>query len=237
MGKNIPVPAIERLSKIYTVVSGLKKSSKKRISSAELESLTGIQAHSIRKDLSLLSPVKSGKEGYSRDSLEELISATFGFNRKRKICVAGLDMLGMAILNNPDSALSGFEIAAGFDNSINRMEMITTKVPLYHFYEIEETVRRLEIEFAILAVDAEGAQKTADRLTAGGIRGILNFSPVILEPRLNLLVRNIYLLEELRLLSALLAQDFTPLAQDFIRPHGGQAEAPSLDTGNSEQYK
>jgi redox-sensing transcriptional repressor len=217
MGKNIPVPAIERLTKLYTVITGLKKSNKKRISSTELESLTGIQAHSIRKDLSLLASVKSSKDGYSTESLEELLSMTFGFERKRKICIAGLDMHGMAILNNPDSALSGFEIAAGFDSSINRLEMITTKVPLYLFYEIEEKVRQLEIEFAILAVDSESAQKTADRLAAGGIKGILNFSPVILEPKQGLLIRNIYLLEELRLLSALLAQGFA--------------------TGNSEQYK
>ena len=201
----LPVPVIERLSKLFTLASKLNSEGKNSISSAELEKITGIQAHSIRKDLSMLGPVASGKGGYSTDSLENLIKSTFGFEKKRKVCVAGLDMAGLEMLKNPDSSLSGFEIAAGFDSNINRMEMLSTKVPLFHFYEIEEKVRILEIDFAILAVGPENAHKIADRLISGGIKGILNFSPVILAPKQNIIIRNIYLAEELRLLSALLS--------------------------------
>lgn len=205
MKKLLPVPAVERLAGLFSLASRLSKEGKERISSGELEKITGIQAHSIRKDLSLLGPAESGREGYSTSGLANLISGTFGFDKKRKVCVAGLDMLGTAMLNNPDSALSGFEIAAGFDSNINRMEMLSTRVPLYPLYEIEERVRDRGIEFAILAVGPDLAQKTAERLVRGGIRGILNFSPVILAPAKDILVRNIYLVEELRLLSALLS--------------------------------
>ncbi len=206
MKKSIPEPAVERLSKLYALASRLRRGGKELVSSAEMELLTGIQAHNIRKDLSLLGPLDSGKGGYSTESLENLICSTFGFDRKRKICVAGLDMLGMAMLNTPDSALSGFEIAAGFDSNLNRMERISTKVPLYPLYEIEDRVRQHGIEFAVLAVGYENAQKTADRFIAGGIKGILNFSPVMLAPKKSILIRNIYLVEELRLLSALLSK-------------------------------
>ena len=205
MKKPVPLPAVERLTRLFTIARRVGDDGKEQISSAELEALTGIQAHNIRKDLSTLGPAESGKVGYAVGSLISLIGKRFGFDRKRKICVAGLDMLGMAILNNPDSGLSGFEIAAGFDSSINRMEMITTKVPLFHFYEIPEKVRQLEIEFAILAVDAGSAEKTAERLGEGGIKGILNFSPVPITGSRQVQVRNIYLVEELRLLCALLA--------------------------------
>lgn len=203
MSIHIPLPAVERLTKLFSLLQKIKKEGKEKISSAELGSFTGFHAHNIRKDISMIGALESGKGGYSMESLENVISSTFGFKKKKKVCVAGLDMLGAAMLSNPDAGYSEFEIAAGFDSNTNRMEMISTKVPLFHLYEIEEKVKALGIEYAILAVSPENAIKTAERLIAGGIKGILNFSPVIIVPKNGVQIRNIYLVEELRLLSAL----------------------------------
>ena len=203
MRLNISVPTIERLTKLFSLLQKIKKEEKEKISSAELSSLTGFHAHNIRKDISTIGTLEGGKAGYNPESLENIISSTFGFKKKKKVCIAGLDMLGAAMLNNPDAGSSEFEIAAGFDSNTNRMEMISTNVPLFHFYEIEEKVKELGIEYAIVAVSPENAIKTAERLIAGGIKGILNFSPVIIAPQNGVQIRNIYLVEELRLLSAL----------------------------------
>ena len=203
MSIHIPLPAVERLTKLFSLLQKIKKEGKEKISSAELGSFTGFHAHNIRKDISMIGALESGKGGYSMESLENVISSTFGFKKKKRVCVAGLDMLGAAMLSNPDAGYSEFEIAAGFDSNTNRMEMISTKVPLFHLYEIEEKVKALGIEYAILAVSPENAIKTAERLIAGGIKGILNFSPVIIVPKNGVQIRNIYLVEELRLLSAL----------------------------------
>ena len=199
---NIPFPAVERLTKLFSLLQRIKKEGKEKISSAELGALVGVHAHNIRKDISMIGALESGKNGYNMESLESSISNTFGFKKKKKVCVTGLDMLGAAMLNNPDAGSSEFEIAAGFDSNTNRMEMISTKVPLFHLYEIEEKVRELGIEYAIVAVNPESAIKTAERLIAGGVKGILNFSPIIIPPKNGVQIRNIYLVEELRLLSA-----------------------------------
>ncbi|MCL2792899.1 MAG: redox-sensing transcriptional repressor Rex [Spirochaetaceae bacterium] len=211
MKTNIAFPAIERLTKLFSLLLKAEQGGKEKISSTELGSLTGFHAHNIRKDISAIGSIESGKGGYSIKSLESLISSTFGFERKKKVCVAGLDMLGAAMLNNPDAGFSEFEIIAGFDSNINRMEMISTKVPLFHFYKIEEKVKELGIEYAILAVSPEEAARVAERLIAGGVKGILNFSPVIIAPKNGVQIRNIYLVEELRLLSALNATNFQQL--------------------------
>ncbi|MCL2481057.1 MAG: redox-sensing transcriptional repressor Rex [Spirochaetaceae bacterium] len=203
MNLNIPIPAIERLTKLFSLLQKIKIEGKEKISSAELGSLTGFHAHNIRKDISMIGALESGKNGYDQESLENVIGNTFGFKRKKRACVAGLDMLGAAMLNNPDAGSSEFEIIAGFDSNTNRMEMISTKVPLFHLYEIEEKVKELGIEYAILAVTPENAIKTAERLVTGGVKGILNFSPIIIAPKNGVQIRNIYLVEELRLLSAL----------------------------------
>ena len=206
MKPNLPIPAIERFTKLFSLLQKVKKEGKEQISSAELGSLTGFHAHNVRKDISMIGALESGKNGYNTESLESVISNTFGFSKKKRVCVAGLDMLGAAMLNNPDAGSSEFEIIAGFDSNTNRMEMISTKVPLFHLYEIEEKVKELGIEYAIIAVAPENATKTAERLIAGGVKGILNFSPIIIAPiaaKNSVQIRNIYLVEELRLLSAL----------------------------------
>ena len=217
MKLNIPIPAIERLTKLFSLLQKINnpaikgKEGKDQISSAELGSITGFQAHNVRKDISMIGALGSGKSGYNTESLESVISNTFGFNKRKRVCVAGLDMLGAAMLNNPDAGSSEFEIIAGFDSNTNRMEMISTKIPLFHLYEIEEKVKELGIEYAIIAVTPENAIKTAERLIAGGVKGILNFSPIIIAPiaapaaKNSVQIRNIYLVEELRLLSALVA--------------------------------
>jgi redox-sensing transcriptional repressor len=203
LNMNIPFPTVERLTKLFCLLQRIKNGGKEQVSSIELGSLSGVHAHNIRKDISTIGSLESGKNGYNLKSLENVISSTFGFEKKKKVCVAGLDMLGAAMLNNPDAGSSEFEIAAGFDSNTNRMEMISTKVPLFHLYEIEEKVKALGIEYAIVAVSPESAIKTAERLIAGGVKGILNFSPIIISPINGVQIRNIYLVEELRLLSAL----------------------------------
>ena len=84
------------------------------------------------------------------------------------------------------------------------MEMMNTDVPLYPTYEITKKVKELSIDYGIIAVPAEKARETADKLIKGGIKGIINYSPVILNPEDNVIVRNIYLAEEIRLLTALI---------------------------------
>ena len=200
---NISIPTVERLTKLFSLLQKITKEGKEKISSAKLGSLTGFHAHNIRKDISMIGALESGKDGYNMESLGNVISCAFGFKKRKKVCVAGLDMLGAAMLNNPDAGSSEFEIAAGFDSNTNRMEMISTKVPLFYLYEIEEKVKALGIEYAIVAVAPENAIKTAERLIAGGVKGILNFSPIIIPRKKGVQIRNIYLVEELRLLSAL----------------------------------
>ncbi len=207
MGKQIPEPTIERLCKVYSLLGRLKDEDIATVSSAAIEKETGIPAHTVRKDISQLGSIKSGKEGYRTDDLMKLISMTFSFEIPLRACIVGLDMMGSAILNSTQLKIAGYEIAAGFDSNINRMEMMNTDVPLYPTYEIPEKVRELSIDFGIIAVPPEKAKETAEKLIKGGIKGIINYSPVILNPENNIIVRNIYLTEEIRLLSALIATE------------------------------
>ncbi|MEW5814650.1 MAG: winged-helix domain-containing protein, partial [Spirochaetota bacterium] len=158
----ISKPAIERLCTLYQLLEGLDTARVKEISSTELGRRMGTPAHTIRKDLSFLGEIRSTSTGYLLKDLKERLCREFGFNIPRKACIVGLGRLGSAILNYPDFALRGYELAAGFDSSINRLELLHTAVPLYPAHEIAAVVRRKGIELGVITVPSDAAQLTAD---------------------------------------------------------------------------
>jgi redox-sensing transcriptional repressor len=73
-------------------------------------------------------------------------------------------------------------------------------------YDITDVVKNRNIELALIAVPAQATQEAADRLIAGGIRGIINFAQIVIKPsRPGVIVRNVDLDSELLVVSAMLA--------------------------------
>jgi redox-sensing transcriptional repressor len=130
-----------------------------------------------------------------------LIPKTLNLDRRRKLCVVGLGRLGSAYLNGIPPELEEFELAAGFDINVNRVEVLRAAVPLYPAYKMAEVVARFGIEIALLCVPAEAAQAAAETCAAAGIRGILNFAPATLRLPPEIAVRNVYVADELRSLA------------------------------------
>jgi redox-sensing transcriptional repressor len=206
--EQIPEPAKERLLYLMRV---LEKNEGKPLTSGELEALTGWSSHTIRKDISFLgteggSPRGGNKKvgtsgGYSPEALIPAIKAALGLDRRRRFCVVGLGRLGSAYLNFQSFELGEFELAAGFDSNVNRVEILKSPVPLYPAYKIPEVVNRFAIEIALLCVPGGAAQASAEKLAAAGIRGIVNFAPVVLSLPPEVAVRNVYVMDELRALA------------------------------------
>jgi len=176
------------------------------VTSAQVEQMTGWQRDTIRKDISSLNTAAGGAEGgslggnagYEPGLLIPLIKKALGLDRRRKFCVVGLGRLGSAYLNFTPPELAEFELAAGFDTNVNRVEILRSPVPLYPAYKMAEIAARLCIEIAMLCVPGASAQDAADKCAAAGIRGILNFAPVALKVPPELTVHNVYVTDELR---------------------------------------
>jgi len=209
----IPAPSKERLLFLMRLLE--HGGGEGAITSARIEALTGWASHTIRKDISFLGaavegegspkPVEGGRVGgsggYDPELLVSLIKKALDLEKKRKFCVVGLGRLGSAYLNAPDLERSGFELAAGFDSNVNRIEILKSPVPLYPAYKMGEVISRFNIEIALLCVPSEAAQASAERLAAAGIRGLLNYAPVVITVPPGVAVRNIYLTDELRTLA------------------------------------
>lgn len=206
--EEIPGPAVERLSLLYRFLEERTAADGPLVSSARLEELTGIPAHTIRKDISYLDEEPGKGAGYDPASLRELIRRNLGLGRVRNACIVGLGRLGSALLAYSGFSGGEFRLAAGFDTSMNRIELLRTDVPLYPAHELERVIERERIELGIIAVPARAARETARRMIDAGVRGIINFAPVMVgEKKDGVFVRNISVLGELTVLSALIAQD------------------------------
>jgi redox-sensing transcriptional repressor len=191
----------------------LEDSGKEHLTSAQIEGLTSWPSHTIRKDISFLGVHGSGGDtegpggktgsqgGYSPAVLAPVIRKALSLDRRRKFCIVGLGRLGSAYLGmRPEAGFrltAGFELAAGFDISVNRVEILRSPVPLYPAYKMGEVIGRFGIEIALLCVPPEAAQGAAEKLIAAGIRGILNFAPLVLMLPPEIAVRNVYLEDEL----------------------------------------
>jgi redox-sensing transcriptional repressor len=199
---DIPEPSIERLLQLTRV---LEKCEKASVTSSEIEARTGWSSHTIRKDISFLDEVPASGTGYQVAALKTAVESALGLNQGRICCVVGLGRLGSAYLNFPGFGDEGFRLVAGFDSSVNRVEILQSPVPLYPSYKMGEVIHRFKIELALLCVPAAAAQATADKLIASGIKGIVNFAPAALETPEGIIVRNVYIVDELRSLAARLS--------------------------------
>ena len=206
--EQIPGPTKERLLYLMRLLE--QAAGQGAITSAQIEALTGWASHTVRKDISLLGAAISGEgdtgavgssAGYAPEALIPLIKKALDLEKRRKFCVVGLGRLGSAYLNAPVLPDSEFELAAGFDTNVNRTEILASSVPLYPAYKMGEVISRFGIEIALLCVPVEAAQSAADKLAAAGIRGILNFAPVLISVSPGIAVQNVYLDDELRALS------------------------------------
>ena len=199
--EQIPFPAKERLLYLMRLLE--RANAEEPLTPGRIEALTGWASHTVINDISFLSaeaaPDSSGV--YDPAALVPLIKKALGLRQRRKFCVVGLGRLGSAYLNTSELDGSEFELAAGFDTNVNRTEILKSPVPLYPAYKMGEVISRFKIEIAMLCVPAQAAQSVAENLSAAGIRGILNFAPVIITVPPGIAVRNIYLTDELRALS------------------------------------
>ncbi|MBD3345305.1 MAG: redox-sensing transcriptional repressor Rex [Chitinivibrionales bacterium] len=203
MKKEMPKPTIERLCLIYGFLEDLLESGKKATSSVEIGEMLGIGAHSVRKDINFLGEIGNTKQGYEVEKLKNAIGETLGLEKPRNTCIVGLGKLGTAILNNLTISDGKYRIMAGFDSNINKVETMKAPVDLYPAYEMENIIKQKQIELAILSVSADAAQETAENLIESGIKGIVNFAPVVIHsPRPDVSIRNLDITGELRLLSA-----------------------------------
>lgn len=203
MEQKISKPTKERLIKLVRLLEQIELQGKETVSSAEIQQRTGWTSFTIRRDISALPDKCSNTSGYKVSALKEEICRYLNLNEcKKRCCIVGLGKLGEALINYKGFESSVFEIKAGFDVNVNRTETLRSKFPLYSTSKMETVIRQEGIEFAILAVPESSAQETALRLSAAGIKGIVNYTSAILHLPETTAVQNLSIIDALQNLAS-----------------------------------
>ncbi|MGY1607421.1 MULTISPECIES: redox-sensing transcriptional repressor Rex [unclassified Geodermatophilus] len=222
----IPEATVARLAVYLRVLGGLADSGRTTVSSGELASAAGVNPAGLRKDLSHLGPCGTRGVGYEVATLRDRIAAVLGMETAHACVLVGIGNLGAALAGYGGFGSRGFEFVGLFDASPARVGQRIGGLPVRPVTELEDVVAATGATIGVIATPAEVAQRVADRLTAAGVRSILNFAPVTLTAPAGVDVRQVDLSVELQVLAFLDKQrgavPGTPLDAG-LAPAGGMA--------------
>jgi redox-sensing transcriptional repressor len=185
----VPSAAISRLITYLRILEELEAKGIHRTSSEQLAEEAQVTAFQVRKDLSYFGSYGTRGVGYTVPVLKRELRHILGLNRRWGLAIVGMGRLGSALADYPGFGET-FELRGFFDvdpekigkpvgrGVIEPMEALSQRVPG-------------RIEIALLAVPREAAQEAADQLVRAGIKGILNFAPVVIEVPKGVAVENV----------------------------------------------
>lgn len=202
MGKTkVSNAIIRRLPRYRRYLGYLQTKGIKKISSNELSEMIGYTASQIRQDLNTFGEFGQQGYGYEVDRLYKEINKILGLDREYKTVVVGCGNLGQAITNYTYYYKIGFNIIGLFDVNPKIVGNVINDVEVMDSADLEEYVRREKIDIGIICVNRENAQKVADELVAGGVKGIWNFAPIDLNIPENIALESVHLSDSLHALS------------------------------------
>jgi redox-sensing transcriptional repressor len=195
-----------RLSIYLRCLNELTASGVETISSQAMADQFNLNSAQIRKDLAYFGEFGVRGVGYYVEDLRQHLMKILGLLEKRRAAIIGLGNLGMALANYQGFNHNGFEIVALFDDDPSKIGGKTRGgLEIQDTQNIGEIIRNESIEIVILAVPASAAERVLEEVTEAGVRAILNFAPIHLNPRPGVKVKNVDLTILLESLSYFLA--------------------------------
>jgi redox-sensing transcriptional repressor len=196
-----------RLSVYLRCLNELDTDGVQTISSQGLAERFQLNAAQIRKDLAYFGEFGVRGVGYYVKELRRHLRQILGLDRRLRVVIMGAGNLGLALADYPGFREEGFEIAALFDASHEKIGQASKNgVPIYDIKDLKKVARRDRLDIAMISVPAPHAQPVLDAVVAAGIKAILNFSPGALKVPADVKLKSVDLTVSLESLSFYLAQ-------------------------------
>ena len=187
----IPKTVSRRLSLYQRCLKNLILQGKKNISSKELAEKLGFKSSQVRKDLSYFGAFGKRGVGYDTNYLLKMIERILGVNKSWSVVVIGAGNLGHALINYEILKKNGFYIVGIFDIDPKKIGKKIGELTIINMKDFKEFVKKSKVEIAVIAVPPSSAQQVADTIVESGIKGIVNFSPVIINVPQGIIVEEI----------------------------------------------
>lgn len=180
---DIPTAAISRLVTYLRILEHLEEQDISRTSSSDLAERAGVTAFQVRKDLAYFGRFGTRGMGYTVPILKRELVRVLGLNQTWNIVIVGVGRLGQAIANYPGASDYQFQYVGLFDVNEDLIGQQVRHLNIQHVANLPAFVRENRVDMGFLAVPPERAQDAAQALVDAGVRGILNFAPVVIQPR------------------------------------------------------
>jgi len=198
--QKIPRATAKRLPIYYRYLNILLDADKTRVSSTELSEAVKVDSATIRRDFSYFGALGKRGYGYDVESLIKFFKKILNQDRLTSVALIGVGNLGHALLNFNFHQDSNVRISAAFDVKQEIANTIQSGVPIYPMTDLRTQLEEQQIEVAILTVPSQVAQEVTDEAVSGGVKGILNFTPLRITVPKGVRVQNVDLTNELQTL-------------------------------------
>jgi redox-sensing transcriptional repressor len=205
--ENISNAVIRRLPRYYRHLTDLSKAGVVRISSSALGKSMNLTASQIRQDLACFGEFGQQGYGYNVESLRAEVAEILSMNQGHTAVILGVGNLGRALMENFHFDRCGFQLTAAFDVDPERIGRSISGVQIHSISELEQYLQEHPTSVGVMTVPATVAHSTAERLVAGGVKGIWNFTNTELsinDP--SVVVENIHFSDSLLTLSYLISE-------------------------------
>ncbi|GGJ30468.1 redox-sensing transcriptional repressor Rex [Deinococcus roseus] len=181
---NIPSAAISRLVTYLRILEKLESQGINRTSSNDLAERAQVSAFQVRKDLAYFGRFGTRGMGYTVAVLKRELRRILGLTRPWNVVIMGMGRLGQAIAHYPGASDYEFSFVGLFDPDPNKVGLQIRNMEVMHPDHLRDFVRSHQVDMGFIAVPADRAQDVAQTLVEAGIKGILNFAPVVIQPKM-----------------------------------------------------
>jgi redox-sensing transcriptional repressor len=171
--------AAQRLSLYLRCLTGWSADEGK-VSSGRIAKAVGVTDAQVRRDLASLGHLGQRGIGYDALALAAAIRGALGIDRTWRAALVGVGNLARALLRYQGFRAQGFKIVGLFDVDSTKIGLQVEGLLIEPIDQLAKRVGALEAEIGIVTVPGDAAQSVADAFVSGGVRGILNFAPVVL---------------------------------------------------------
>ena len=211
--RNVPERVISRLPIYLQAVETIVATGRETVSSEDLAAASGVSPSILRKDLSQLGRSCKRGVGYWCAELGTTVRGFLGLDRDRSVAIIGAGRLGSALADYAGFRRRGLRLTAIFD--IDEQKIGTTIGTLTVSALDDLPAWNEHIDLVVMAVPAAAAPAAAHTAVEAGVRGILNFSPTVLDTPDTVRVHQVDLASELQVLAYYSALDTAPLNPGF----------------------
>jgi redox-sensing transcriptional repressor len=174
-------PSVRRLPSYLHIIRQAQRNGDYYISGTVIANELNLEPIQVRKDLAITGIIGKPKKGYPVEALVVAIEHYLGWDESHEAVLVGAGNLGSALMGYQEFQLHGLHVIAAFDTDPAKVGSKVHGVDVLAMDSLEENIKLLKAEIAILTVPSPFAQATAEILVRAGITSIWNFTNIKLK--------------------------------------------------------